>query len=274
MRPCKTFVIDNLSMPSPPSAHVHVWHLDTTLFADVPPHVIVSDEERQKCARLRFAPDRRDYSLAHDLLRRCLSLQGGRAPADWRFITGAHGKPAIESTGKADHTLSFSVTHTRGMVACAIAAGRPVGIDVEQTDRLDGLQEIADRCFTREEAGYLRASPEHTRDIRFVELWTLKEAALKATGEGLSRPLDTVRFSVHHGNSLRFYGNEPRNWHFALFAPSPTKRLAVAIRAAFHPVFVARALVGEQQPDFSRQIQRPYLQCACRSRTIATASTR
>ena len=42
----------------------------------------------------------------------------------------------------------------------------------------------------------------------FYRLWTLKEALLKATGEGLSRPMTSVEFEVRPGRPVRLVGDQ------------------------------------------------------------------
>jgi hypothetical protein len=56
------------------------------------------------------------------------------------------------------------------------------------------IQEIADRYLSEEEKASLRQCLDELRNVRFTELWTLKEAFLKATGGGLSGPLTSISF--------------------------------------------------------------------------------
>jgi len=50
-------------------------------------------EERSRLAELAFPEDRRDFAVAHALLRRTLTSFGGHAPHEWRFVRGRRGKP-------------------------------------------------------------------------------------------------------------------------------------------------------------------------------------
>ena len=189
---------------------------------------LLSEEEHARCDRLVLAEDRRAFTAAHALLRTALSRHGARPPRDWRFHTTAHGKPFLASqTGHPP--LSFNLSHTRSTVACAVARGADLGLDVEEAGRVsDGLG-VAERYFTAGERQWLAACPAEEVAVRFVELWTLKEAYIKAVGLGLRVPLDSFGFSFDEGPRLTFHGmGDSSPWHFWLAALSPTTRIALA----------------------------------------------
>lgn len=156
---------------------------------------LLDPTERQIAARFAFDADRRAYGAAHALLRVALCEYAEGAPTDWRFDATPLGKPFL-ATQPAGLDLRFSLSHAHSLVAVAIAQGFDIGVDVEASDRSSAHDmDIADRCFTPEEATLLRslADAQQRQDL-FLTLWTLKEAVVKATGEGLSRPLDS--FSI------------------------------------------------------------------------------
>ena len=153
-------------------------------------------------------------------------------PEGWRFEADDVGKPRLSDVHAVG--LSFNLTHTDGLVACAIAApGVAVGVDAEAVDRpLTDLMAIARRFFTAEEASALGTQAPSSRPIRFFELWTLKEAFVKAVGSGLSHPLDQFAFELGDAGALAFRSatTDPRDWQFALFAPTPRHRLSIALK--------------------------------------------
>ena len=190
------------------SSDVHIWFRDTTSFdgeAVKSTEQFLSTEELDRASRFHFENDRRDFSAAHDLLRRTLSKYADKSPSDWRFATNDYGKPSFENVDPKGRPLSFSLSHTSGCVVCAVASNVPVGIDIERADHSRPVQEIADRYFAKTEAGWLRRCSGELRNVRFAELWTLKEAFLKATGVGLSGSLSDASFRFHDTN-IEFSG--------------------------------------------------------------------
>jgi 4'-phosphopantetheinyl transferase len=221
----------------------------------------LSIDERSRRDRLRFEADRRDFTIAHDLLRRSLSRHADISPADWRFVTDEHGKPSIDSTDPQASALSFGLSHTRGFVACAVTSKGLVGIDVERIDPSRQIEEIADRYFAEKESAWLSQSPDDLRPVRFAELWTMKEAFLKATGLGLAGPLADISFYFNEHAGIEFSGQlaiDSRQWHFALFEPMSDVRLGVAVRSVAPPRFFTRQDDGDGRMLAPIRTSSPY----------------
>lgn len=145
---------------------------------------MLSAEEQARAARFRFAVDRSEYVAAHVLLRHMLAPMRSCSPAAIAFARTASGKPFV-ADGRGPH---FSLSHSRGLVACAACGENAIGVDVEPLDARSPV-DLAGPCFTEAERRAFLALPEARRPRRFLDLWTLKEAVVKATGEGLSRDL-------------------------------------------------------------------------------------
>jgi len=153
-------------------------------------------------------------------------------PRQWAFRIDTGGKPSLVADEGAP-LLSFNLSHTPGLVACAIAGGADVGIDVESVDRIVD-DRVARRFFSaRENAALRRCASDALRARRFFALWTLKEAYVKAIGQGLSHPLNSVVFTIGDDDTIAFTppaGVDADAWHFRLVAPTARHRLAVAVR--------------------------------------------
>lgn len=216
---------------------VHLWFRITATLADPEVDALVSRlslEERARAARFVFARDRRDFAAAHALVRDMLSMHDDRPPAEWTFEAADQGKPRLPLSQAGAPPLAFNLSHTRGLVACGVARGVDLGVDVETIDPALDRRDIAARFFSPAENAGLAACPAHERPARFIELWTLKEAYVKAIGRGLMESLDAFGFSWDGAQGIRFDappGATPAQWTFALFAPTAHQRLAVAIRA-------------------------------------------
>jgi 4'-phosphopantetheinyl transferase len=218
-------------------------HIDERSLA--PLNEVLSDEERERRDRFVFPGDRRDFAAAHALLRNALSLYGTTAPGAWSFEKDRHGKPSIVSSQAGSPPLVFNLSHTRGLVACVIARGTSVGVDVERCSRLVNAREIASRFFSGPELDILLRCEPKDYASRFIELWTLKEAYIKAVGVGLGVPLDSFGFQFEDNSRLRFKSaaGDGDAWQFWLAAPSEDARVAIAAargsrqrpwRIAFH----------------------------------------
>jgi phosphopantetheinyl transferase len=193
---------------------------------------VLCPAERARSARFVFPADRREFVAAHALLRCALSRRRPAIePAAWRFEPGPLGKPRVAPDQRGDPPVTFNLSHTRGLVACVVADGRAVGVDVESADRPAQHDALAARFFHASEIESLRALGGESRRVRFVELWTLKEAYLKAIGAGLSMPLRDCRFDLRDDGAIDFTAGGTQGasgWHFALFAVADRFRLAVA----------------------------------------------
>src|SRR5262249_11288750 len=125
-------------VPALASGEVHVWWMRTEAATD--PSLLrayeemLSPLERERHARYRFEAGRHEYLLTRALARTCLSRYVPVEPAAWAFDANRWGRPEI-LTPALGPPLRFNLTNTRGLVACAVAVDREVGIDVEDTSR-------------------------------------------------------------------------------------------------------------------------------------------
>jgi 4'-phosphopantetheinyl transferase len=118
-------------------------------------------------------------------LRHALDQAAG--PRPWRFATGTYGKPRLDP---ACDDIRFSLSHTDGLVAVALAHGQEVGVDVETACRDPDESALASLALAPREVADLDAFAD--RRDRLLQLWVAKEALAKAIGEGLSLPLQQV----------------------------------------------------------------------------------
>lgn len=159
-----------------------IEHFQQTLF----------DDERERAAKFRFEVHRRRFIVARGLLRKALSAYLGVAPRDIQFSYGSKGKPALVGS-----SLQFNVSHSEEVAVYAFAVDMPLGVDVEHIRPLNDLEAIAQRFFSPGEWHAIEALPAEERVHAFFRCWTRKEAYIKATGDGLSYPLNQFEVSVN-----------------------------------------------------------------------------
>lgn len=174
---------------------MHVWYADTSAqacsalagrYQD-----LLDESERARAARLHFEHDQRDFLAAHALRRLCLAHYLGCAPQSLRFVADANGKPRLVDVPPL-LALEFNLSHTRGLVACAVTVGRACGVDVERIRPMRDMAGVARTVFSEEERSFLAAAGNEAPEGAFFSLWTLKEAYVKATGLGMTAPLQRI----------------------------------------------------------------------------------
>ncbi|MBD8273030.1 4'-phosphopantetheinyl transferase family protein [Pseudomonas fluorescens] len=179
---------------------------------------VLSDSERQRMAQFHFARHRHQYLVTRALVRHVLSMYRPDVAAhQWRFAYNDHGKPRIDPLLDPSQSLHFNVSHTDGLIVMAVSR-QAIGIDVEDLLRGGDAVSVADTFFAPAERQDLQQCRARQRTQRFFELWTLKEAYIKARGEGLAVPLDSFVFLLGQctEHSIQFIPptNDPRHWQF------------------------------------------------------------
>lgn len=218
---------------------VHLWWADEVDFDQVELESVclpwLGADDRTRWQRLRLARHRKQLLLGRFLLRTVLSkYSAATRPADWRFAIGANGKPALDT---AVHTepLSFNLSHSGGRIVVAITQFRPVGVDIEASARPRRVARLASRYFSASEADALLGLPPGQQRARFYQLWTLKEAYIKARGLGLAIPLQQFSFAFVGENEIRVTFDpgllEPgAHWYFCQVAQTGDYQLALAVQ--------------------------------------------
>jgi 4'-phosphopantetheinyl transferase len=157
---------------------------------------LLADADLARRDRLRLTADRQRLTAAWAVARLVLGAAAGVPPDELRVdrrcpdCGAAHGKPRLSTAPD----LQLSVAHSGRCVAVAVARRTPVGVDVEavvQLPRAD-LDLLAGGALAGEERAELDRCPAEHRAAAFTTYWTRKEAVLKATGDGLSKPLETL----------------------------------------------------------------------------------
>jgi len=88
-----------------------------------------------------------------------------------------------------DNKIDFSISHSHEYVACAIAYGAKVGLDIERiTKHID----LFDYKYFIGEAKFNIIKDAQEPNRKFYELWTKDESVVKADGEGLSIPFSNI----------------------------------------------------------------------------------
>ncbi|MBE1456921.1 4'-phosphopantetheinyl transferase [Nocardiopsis terrae] len=213
----------------------------------------LDDRERASVKRFVFDHDRRQYSVAHAMLRRVLALETGVPESGLEFGRTARGRPFLrEPEGgwpRGAGGIDFNLSHCRGTNALAVVRHRRVGVDVERCDRRDFDLDRLVGAFTTEERGWISAMPDPAERARAgLRLWTLKEAYAKARGLGLGLPFDSFAFHLAPGRGVLGFvpPDDDRDgvWGFAELTSGRRTLLALAVECAHTPVTGVRVSDG------------------------------
>lgn len=149
---------------------------------------VLTEDEQRRAERFRVEAARRRFVTARVMLRRLLGRRLGLPPQSLIVTIGSRGKPELENLPAAPH---FNLAHSGNLAVVAIAS-HEVGVDVEELRPLPRAERLAARFFSESERRWLSALPAARHDRGFLQLWTCKEAYLKAVGTGIELPLSRV----------------------------------------------------------------------------------
>lgn len=183
---------------------IDLWFAELEAFSSVDSDALatLSVDECDRATRMLDAESRRDWQRSRALLRRILAryLPAG---STLEIELGSHGKPRLRS--QSPNPLYFNLSHHRrretsaGWILAISRAGE-VGVDLEAVRPVPNALRLAERVFStaeRAELATLYGESTLRGDRLFLEIWTRKEALLKALGDGFTRSAS----SLHVGSS-------------------------------------------------------------------------
>lgn len=181
---------------------IHIWFVRTDLLhseiLDTVYSAVLSESERRQFSIKVNQAQRIEYLVSRLLCRSVISIYESETPDYWQFYIGGFGKPYLLNSSRQ---ISFSVSHTSGLIVCAVSLNCSIGIDTEQIDYNNNVISIAKHVFSRHEIQELMDLQCRFQKVRhFYEIWTLKESLIKAHGKALEIPLDYFRFVAGERN--------------------------------------------------------------------------
>jgi 4'-phosphopantetheinyl transferase len=231
--------------PAITRGELHLWWCDYAAISD--PALLrayaalLTAPERETHRRFFFDKDRHEYLVTRAFVRSVLSRYAELRPEEWHFEKNAHGRPFVVNRGLEG--LAFNLSHSGGMVVCALGDCAEAGVDVEDTARGACTLDVAEEFFSPSEVAALSALSPEERRTRFFWYWTLKEAYIKARGQGLAIPLEKFSFSFSceshwaagpSGPHIRMHverelKDDPGRWSFGLVQGSARHVIAYGV---------------------------------------------
>ncbi|KRF01169.1 4-phosphopantetheinyl transferase [Frateuria sp. Soil773] len=177
-----------------------------------------------------------DHRQGRAPLRAMLAAYLGLPAGAVALRENAYGRPSLDDAQA--RSLGFNWSHSGDRALIALARGLAPGIDLERLRERPRALAIAQRYFDAAEAERLAALAPDLRSHAFLELWTAKEAVLKALGRGLAFGLH--RLSIAGGDEplqlRRLDGEDAAGWQLQRLHPDAEHVAAVAWRGEARPV--------------------------------------
>ncbi|UOG76480.1 4'-phosphopantetheinyl transferase superfamily protein [Hymenobacter tibetensis] len=188
-------VLCNTTIPTPStrfpdklySNSVHLFAVETSTHKNLVHHAehILCESEIAKAGSYHQLEKREQYVISKCALRILLGAYRKQHGQALEFAGGFNSKPMLVGL----EPLYFSISYTSGCTLIGIALDS-IGVDIEKVDGAFRYQDISETCFSLREQAYIAQSA--TPSVAFYQLWTRKEALVKATSKGIDDDLQSV----------------------------------------------------------------------------------
>jgi 4'-phosphopantetheinyl transferase len=179
----QTVQIWKLSLKASESMRAELW---STLSLD----------EQERAQRFIHTRDQQGFVVVRGQLRWLLGQHLGIEPAAVQFSYGAKGKPRLAAGNGQILDLKFNLSHSHGVGLIAVTVEQEIGVDLEQISTRVDYEGITQRFLTRGEQQALFNRPAAERCAIFFQIWTRKEACIKAMGGSIAQSLERVDVSM------------------------------------------------------------------------------
>ncbi|HEY9818000.1 MAG TPA: 4'-phosphopantetheinyl transferase superfamily protein [Candidatus Obscuribacterales bacterium] len=212
--------------------HALVWWIDRRQLP-LPSEVaqnLLSAEEQQRGDRFKFPVDRDRYRTSRAILRLLLSHYLSCPPDQIPFQYSSTGKPGLPSPYD-QMGLQFNLSHAGTISLYGLTVGNRIGVDLEPQRTIPHLDDIVKTQFSPQIAAqFCQVSPQNA-PVYFFRLWTVTEAYLKATGQGLAglAAVNLWENAIAPFESLTPVPGLPQPWSTLLFEMPESTVGAIAI---------------------------------------------
>jgi len=143
---------------------------------------VLPDAEHDRAKRFLRDVDRRRFVTGRRVLRMLLAEQFG-IEFEHPFDVGEHGKPRIRGLARGGFNLSHSGRHA----IIGVSHTHEIGVDVEELRPVPDAAAVARGQYSARECEAVEALADPDKaSTTFLDIWTRKEACLKALGPGFS----------------------------------------------------------------------------------------
>ncbi len=155
---------------------------------------VLTSDEIAYANRIRASIQRNTWISCHVTLRIMLASLLGLNPPAVEIKKNKFGRPFLVNS-----KLFFNLSHTDNSYLLGFSLTGKIGVDIDKLSGEEDLDELIEYAFSKEEADFCKNGNSY---YRFLEIWTLKEALLKAAGVGLVDDLKSINVSGKTNNQL------------------------------------------------------------------------
>lgn len=178
---------------------------------------------------------RERYIISHGVLRYLLAFYTKNNFQTIEYAKNQFGKPFLKNNSSKIH---FNMSHSKDYAAYILALDCQVGIDIEWKGRNIDVQELSCLVLTENETAIFNELNSEEKLNTFYDIWTKKEAILKALGQGLFYPMNQLEImNVMANNNAHYIAN---NTKFCCSALTNLNDYLGAVAVAHEPREVIR----------------------------------
>lgn len=177
-----------------------LWQIDIADAAvDYNQNWSILDQHEQIQAQAFNHPERQKHYVAtRACLRLILAEALNESPQKLEIRRTEYGKPYLVDFPD----LAFNLSHSGNKLVIAIAKNYALGVDIETYKPRKNLSALVEKCFAETEQRYWQQLPDALKVSSFYQLWTRKEAFVKATGRGIALGLNQCVLKPENHNEF------------------------------------------------------------------------
>ena len=161
------------------------WNAWSSHAAGLKEHL--TEDEIQRHARLKI-PEKKDQFLnSRGILRLILSSYLDISPGLIQIESNSSGKPYLP-----DSDLSFNLSHSGDLLLYGFCLKANIGVDIQEVYHIASIESMIKKTISFKEQSYLERVSTKKRLDAFFDIWTAKEAYIKALGDGFQQDLTAI----------------------------------------------------------------------------------
>jgi len=158
---------------------------------------ILNDEDIQKAKKFVFQKDRNRCLIVYAMVKMVLGEIMLIAPSQVSFLRNPFGKPFLQG-----HPVHFNWSHSGRYAFFGVHPTQPIGVDIEKV-----REDITGDAFLHPQEQKLLERFSKSRSEKCCQLWSAKEAYVKALGIGFTQAIPLLEIFNSQIGILYFHAH-------------------------------------------------------------------